>query len=591
MLKWIGIFVGVFLLCCGNGRAEVVVDVDGDVYRRMVADELVSKDDVKLYKHIFTALKNNEIDEADNLAAELEGNLLLGHVLAEKYLSKGYTSSFDELKDWLSQYGDLPQARRIYKLAQKKGDKELLALPSDCGTEAYASSLLNAESPAYAKLSAKNKAYVLKQVKLFYKYLNRGKTRRARAVLEQKKFRMTIPDKYWDDLSTALAFVYLLDNYDKLAFEWSIKPARRSHKATAYWVAGLASWKMKKYQQAVGYFEKLGAMTDNDEWLEAAGAYWAFRANMKLNRKKKAQEQLEIAAKYQRTFYGILAAYTLGRKIEYNWDERPYWNDFSKPEYVSGLVQSPSIRRAVALYHAKQPVLADQEIEKGYADMTEKQKEAVLFLLKQNGRHRMAIKVSNDLCDDAKKISYDSIAYPLPEWEPLSGWQVDRALLLALARQESSFNPYAVSSAGARGLMQLLPSTAYYMTKDKLLKQDKSKLFEAGYNLETGQKYVAYLLAKEFIDGNLFFMMAAYNAGPGNLMKWKKKMRYQNDPLLFIELLPAAQTRIYIERVMANYWIYSMRAGDFPQTLEQVHSGLWPKLAAESLLGRKLAVD
>ena len=312
---------------------------------------------------------------------------------------------------------------------------------------------------------------------------------------------------------------------------------------------------------------------------------------MKLNRKQKAEQELKTAAKYSRTFYGMLAAYALGQKIEYNWDETPFWNDFSNPQYAAGLVESPYIRRAVALYHAKQPELADQEIENGYAEMTEKQKEAVLFLLKQNNRHRMAIKVSNDLRDDEKNITYDGIAYPLPEWEPLNGWKTERSLLLALMRQESGFNPYAVSSAGARGVMQLLPSTAYYITKDRQLKKNKNKLFDVTYNMEAGQRYVNYLMAKEFIDGNLFFMMAAYNAGPGNLMKWKKKMRYLNDPLLFIELLPAAQTRIYIERVMANYWIYSMRMGEFPESLEQLNSGLWPKLAAESLRGRKLAVD
>ncbi len=578
MLRVLGIFVWLLALGCYAGVAKAVdVDADADVYQRMIEQGYVSKDDVKVYKNIFKYLKENNIEDADDAAEDLNSDLLLGHVLAEKYLSKNYKTSFDELKDWLSQYADLPQARRIYRLALKKGDKSELALPDECQLEEYSTSLLSSESPAYAKLSPKNRDFVVKQVKKFYRYLNKGKTRAARNVLEGKKFRMTIPDKYWDELSVKLAFMYLIDNYDKLALEWAQKPARRSKSATAYWVAGLASWKMKKYQQAAGYFEKLGALKDNDEWLEAAGAFWAFRANMKLNRKQKAAEQLKVAAKYSRTFYGILAAYALGQKIEYNWDETPFWNDFSNPQYAAGLVESPYIRRAVALYHAKQPRLADQEIENGYAEMNEKQKEAVLFLLKQNNRHRMAIKVSNDLRNDEKNIYYDGIAYPLPDWEPLNGWKTERALLLALMRQESGFNPYAVSSAGARGVMQLLPSTAYYITKDRQLKKDKTKLFDVNYNMEAGQRYVNYLLEKDFIDGNLFFMMAAYNAGPGNLMKWKKKMRYNNDPLLFIELLPAAQTRIYIERVMANYWIYSMRMGEFPESLEQLNSGLWPE--------------
>ena len=368
MLRVLGIFVWLLALGCYAGVAKAV-DVDADVYQRMIEQGYVSKDDVKIYKNIFKYLKENNIEDADDAAEDLNSDLLLGHVLAEKYLSKNYKTSFDELKDWLSQYADLPQARRIYRLALKKGDKSELALPDECQLEEYSTSLLSSESPAYAKLSPKNRDFVVKQVKKFYRYLNKGKTRAARNVLEGKKFRMTIPDKYWDELSVKLAFMYLIDNYDKLALEWAQKPARRSKSATAYWVAGLASWKMKKYQQAAGYFEKLGALKDNDEWLEAAGAFWAFRANMKLNRKQKAAEQLKVAAKYSRTFYGILAAYALGQKIEYNWDETPFWNDFSNPQYAAGLVESPYIRRAVALYHAKQPRLADQEIENGYAEM------------------------------------------------------------------------------------------------------------------------------------------------------------------------------------------------------------------------------
>lgn len=95
-----------------------------------------------------------------------------------------------------------------------------------------------------------------------------------------------------------------------------------------------------------------------------------------------------------------------------------------------------------------------------------------------------------------------------------------------------------------------------------------------------GQKYLEYLLNKPYIGGNLFYMLAAYNAGPGNLVKWMKTMRYQNDPLLFIEVIPARQTRLYIERVMANYWIYSMQLGlpGGERTLQAAADGKFPLL-------------
>lgn len=101
---------------------------------------------------------------------------------------------------------------------------------------------------------------------------------------------------------------------------------------------------------------------------------------------------------------------------------------------------------------------------------------------------------------------------------------------------------------------------------------------DAEYNMALGQQYVNYLLEKPFIDGNLFYMMTAYNAGPGNLVKWQKNTRYNNDPLLFIEVIPARETRIYIERVMANLWIYQSRFGQELSGIRALGKGQWPML-------------
>ena len=185
---------------------------------------------------------------------------------------------------------------------------------------------------------------------------------------------------------------------------------------------------------------------------------------------------------------------------------------------------------------------------------------------------------SNQGRDTEQNRSYDGIAYPVPSWFPRRGWKVDKALVLGMVRQESSFRPEAESAAGACGLMQLMPGTAYHITKDARIKKDKSRLKKTDYNLELGQQYVGYLLDKPYIDGNLFYLMAAYNAGPGNLLKWQKNTRYNDDALLFIEAVPSAETRIYIERVMANYWIYNMRFNLPNPTLRQIAAGEWPQL-------------
>ncbi|MFR2533457.1 MAG: transglycosylase SLT domain-containing protein, partial [Alphaproteobacteria bacterium] len=97
-------------------------------------------------------------------------------------------------------------------------------------------------------------------------------------------------------------------------------------------------------------------------------------------------------------------------------------------------------------------------------------------------------------------------------------------------------------------------------------------------NMEVGQQYLSYLMGKPFVTDNLFYLATAYNAGPGNLFKWQKKVKYNNDPLLFIEVIPSRETRIYIERVMANFWAYNLRFGKEHKSMDEVASGQWPTL-------------
>jgi soluble lytic murein transglycosylase len=150
-------------------------------------------------------------------------------------------------------------------------------------------------------------------------------------------------------------------------------------------------------------------------------------------------------------------------------------------------------------------------------------------------------------------------------------------LVYALIRQESGFNPKAKSPDGARGLMQLMPRTASFMARDRAYRRSKRrKLFDPGINLELGQRYITHLLRHSIVQGNLFRLTAAYNGGPGNLNKWQRKMDYGDDPLLFIESLPSKETRLFIERVLTNLWIYRMRLGQEAPSLDGLAAGRWP---------------
>ncbi|MBR2034068.1 MAG: lytic transglycosylase domain-containing protein [Alphaproteobacteria bacterium] len=544
--------------------------IDDSIYTKILDYLLIDEQDVKAYKKIFRNIEKGDFATADKYVCDLENHILLGTVLAQKYLHPKYKSSYSELEEWLKKYSDHVDAPRIYRLAKRKDKKKAKELSYPDIPEG---NILSEH-----KFDDATKHYLQKEVARFKKAIRQGKTKRARLVLEQPKLRKLLPNKIWDDMAATLALKYFVDGYNQLAWQWGSKASRRGTSGTATWVAGLSAWRQHKYKSAASYFSKLANSKNQDEWLVSAGGYWAYRAYNKLGNKKQASEMLKKASQYKHTMYGILASFQLGEKPSYNWESEAYFNNFREHDFIYELVSSPYIRRALVLIKAKQPALAEKELRYGYSSFDEKQQEAVAFIANQFGLHSLAIYVGNQCKNIFQNRSYDAIAYPVPGWWPTHGWKVDKALVLAFVRQESAFKPEAKSNAGACGLMQLMPRTAYHISKDKSLQKNRSKLMMPEYNLELGQQYISYLSGKSFIDGNLFYLLTAYNAGPGNLLKWQKTTKYGNDALLFIESIPSAETRIYIERVMANYWIYNMRLGLKNPTLKQVAKGKWPKL-------------
>ena len=168
-------------------------------------------------------------------------------------------------------------------------------------------------------------------------------------------------------------------------------------------------------------------------------------------------------------------------------------------------------------------------------------------------------------------------AYPVPAWEPESGYAIDRALVLAFVRQESAFNRRAESRAGARGLMQLMPRTASYVGGERALRgRGKYRLYEPDLNLELGQRYITYLLGHRRISGDLLRLVAAYNAGPGNLNAWERAVEHGDDPLLFIESLPSRETRRFVEQILTNFWLYRNQLGQEAPSLDDLVAGRWP---------------
>jgi soluble lytic murein transglycosylase-like protein len=162
---------------------------------------------------------------------------------------------------------------------------------------------------------------------------------------------------------------------------------------------------------------------------------------------------------------------------------------------------------------------------------------------------------------------------PTTSFEPENGFSLDRALLYAIVRQESYFNPKAVSVSNARGLMQLLPSTARDMDRSHNYRRAPAPLFEPGLNMRLGQDYVQWLMTEFHNDGDLGRVFAAYNGGPGWLARWLATQPADLDPLLVLETMPRAESRDYAERSLSHMALCRKRYGQPTPELDRLAAG------------------
>jgi soluble lytic murein transglycosylase len=161
-------------------------------------------------------------------------------------------------------------------------------------------------------------------------------------------------------------------------------------------------------------------------------------------------------------------------------------------------------------------------------------------------------------------------AYPY-RTPPEVQWAPEPALVLGITRQESGFDPTVRSGADARGMMQLLPSTAAIMARKVGVGFSASQLYEPDYNMRLGSAYLGQLVNQ--FSGSYIMAAAGYNAGPGRPTQWTAMCGDPRggttDPLDFIECIPFSETRNYVMRVLENMQVYraKMNGGTAPITL------------------------
>lgn len=290
----------------------------------------------------------------------------------------------------------------------------------------------------------------------------------------------------------------------------------------------------------------------------ARGAYWAGRAAEAMRFHQLAAAWYSTAAVQVTTYYGQLAAAALG-----------------EPDLARNIAEPKPTAAETAAFDRRELVRAMRDLaEIGAKDDIGPFAGAVsrhaavpadhvllAHLVVKLDRPDLAIAV-------AKKASYAGVillkeGYPIANLPPGGG--VERPLVLAMTRQESAFDHQAVSSAGARGMMQLMPATASHIAKSLHMPFSASRLLtDARYNIIIGRHYLDGLLGN--FSGSYVLAIAAYNAGPSRVHQWIHDYgdpRAKNaDVIDWIESIPLGETRNYVQRVLENLQVYRLRLGD-----------------------------
>lgn len=537
---------------------------------------ILSEADVQTYRQIFTLQTQGQMGGVSRLIGQLNDKRLLGHVLAQRYLHPtAYSSSYAELKQWLDIYPDHPQAEKIYALAKRRqasaapAPRRPLMLRDRSGAaeetiKIYRSQMLR------SRAALQQIAVIRLHLKAL---LKKSRADDALAYLQRDDIARRLDATEMDMARQNVAAAYFQEGRDQDALQLASEAARRSGKFVplAHWTAGLAAWRLGRTDEAAHHFS---AMADaNSPYTgrasHAASAFWAARAHLAARRPQKVNKYLHIAAKYPLTMYGMMAYRQLGLELALDWDLPKI-----SPAELAVLQRQPGLARLLALHEAGQTTLADAELQRLHNILGPKGDTSLLALAAALELPQSQIRIAETAGVHGKV--WLAGLYPVPDWRPHGGFTLDPALLFAIVRQESSFSASAEGGGGARGLMQLMPATAIFISRDKSLRgAGRNRLFDPEYNLSLGQLYIRHLQASEPVD--LFSLIASYNAGPGATENWRRQAKTK-DPLLFLESLPRTDTRNYVERVLTDFWIYQHKMGAPGTSLDAVAGGAWPYL-------------
>ena len=390
---------------------------------------------------------------------------------------------------------------------------------------------------------------------------------------------------YAMQLRAEVAQILFSQNRDQEALDVAAAAMRRASAndqvALAGYMAGLAAWRLDQPEAAKWYFERAAGAPIATAAQRAAAAFWAARAHLRTGDPAGYRPWMRRAAQEKRTFHGLLARSTLG--LPYGFSRS---RDTLGEADVAAIAATPQGLRAFALLQVGQADRAEAELRGLWPSIQGSPGlQRSLMLVAKAARLTDLTAQLAALVQVSDGQPRDELRFPVPRLRPRGGFRVDPAIVYALTRLESNFDTSAISPVGARGLMQIMPVTAKYMAGREWA-QDASmgskRLHDPGLNLELGQRYVAYLSAQEGINGDLIRILASYNSGPGNFLRWGPSIRHGGDPLLFIEAIPNAETRRFVQHALVYTWIYAARLELPAPSLAELAAGTFPRFSGNA---------
>lgn len=484
---------------------------------------VLSEQDEAAYRDAFAAVEAGNWRAVGTALSRADDDVLEGMVRGRMLLSRSSGADWGDYTAWLNRHGDYGMASAVYERAMDSRSRRARRAGTRAPSPvAGGSRALPGTPPPIA-----------------------GDSASARVAIERIQERIGAGD---------------MEGARAIAMQHADGP----RSGQVRWQLGLIAYRQHDYAEAVRQFEASAQWRHHGGWAFAGVHYWAARARLAAGESNGVTAHLEAAAQRPWTFYGQLAEVQLGRESPLRFEPPTVETDTLR----RFLDRYPAARRAAALAQLGRLSEVETELRRLHGDLSPQDDPTFLALA-------IALEAPAAQLRAAEYGTRDMAAgfCPTTTFAPDDGFSLDRALIYAIVRQESYFNPKAVSVSNARGLMQLLPSTARDMDTSHNYRRAPAPLFEPGLNMRLGQSYVRWLMDRFHNDGDLGRVFAAYNGGPGWLSRWLATQPSDIDPLMLLETMPRAESRDYAERALSHMTLCRKRYGQPTPEMDRLAAG------------------